>query len=337
MRFALVLEISDNPHFDKNKIFSEYSNTSSFDLVTMSEAGSIEAALVSFDHTVLRLDGPAGIMDHVDELQSPDTIVFNKSRGFVGLERKLVVPALCDFYGVPYIGSSGYVMTMARNKYHTNRFLLAIGIKVPSAFLIPYGDQFPGGLPGYPVIVKPNDEAGALGICEQSIVSGIPAIQNRTESLHDEFKQSVIIEEYISGEEFKVAVIGNGHDAKAVGCAGVLRNGKPIVGSLQTREDVLYDRLSYYVPDSTNLVENAMKIAVVVHRAIGCRDYSRIDFRVSEDGSTIICMEVSTQPDLGEHSSFISAAKQSLSTYENVIRAIYITALLRYNIDSQYW
>ena len=334
MRFALVLEISDNPHFDQNRVVSEYSNTSSFDLVTTSEISSIEAALVSFDRTVFRLDGPTGILTHVDELRSSDTLVFNKSRGFVGLERKLVVPALCDFYGVPYIGSSGYVMTLARNKYHTNRFLAGIGINVPSAFLISYGDPLPGDLPVHPVIVKPNYEAGALGISEKSIVSGTPAIQNNVESLHDEFKQPVIIEEYISGEEFKVAVIGNGRDAKAMGCAGVLRNGKPIVGSLQSREDVIFDRLSYYVPDSADLVEKAMKIAVDVHRATACRDYSRIDFRVSDDGSTVLCMEVSTQPDLGEHSSFISAAKQSLSTYENVIRAIYTATLFRYKIVS---
>jgi D-alanine-D-alanine ligase len=246
------------------------------------------------------------------------------------------VPALCDFYNIPYIGSTGYVMTMARNKYHTNRFLMGIGIKVPPAFLIPYGDQLPEGLPEYPVIIKPNDEAGALGICEQSIVTGLPAIKVRAEALHEKFKHPVIIEEYIIGEEFKVAVIGNGGSAKAVGCVGVSRNGKPIVGSLQTREDIIYDRLSYYTPNSKPLIEKAMEVAVFIHRQMGCRDYSRIDFRISKDGSSLVFMEVSTQPDIGKHSSFISAAKQSFSTYENVIKGIYNSALQRYNFNNKY-
>lgn len=333
MKFALVLEISNNPHFDQEKILTavDLSNTSCFDLVSSDEINSIETALLDLKHTVIRLDGPHDILNCVNDLRLPETLVFNKSRGFSGLERKIVVPALCDYYSIPYIGSSGYAMTLARNKYHTNRLLAGIGINVPFATIVPPGYLKQVSFPDFPVIVKPNHEAGALGISVKSISTNKKAIIDNVEYIHSEFNQPVIVEEYISGEEFKVAVIGNGRDAVAMGCVGVMHNGKPIQNSLQTREDVVFDRLSYYIPKSSSLVQKAMKVAIDVHMVIGCRDYSRIDFRVSANASEVVCMEVSTQPDMGKHSSFISAAKQKLKNYRSIIKSIYTATLNRYD------
>ena len=332
MKIALVFEIDDNPHFCTKAINKDQSDCSSYDLVTRTEVELIESALRSLGHEVERINGSKELLQRAPDLHASKTVVFNKSRGISGLERKIAVPVICDHFKIPCVGSSGYVATLARHKYHTNRLLAGMGFSVPFAFIVYCGQSVPTNPTSSKVIVKPNHEAGALGINRASVVDSHEEICKAVAQIHNQFKQAAVIEEYVSGEEFKVAVIGNRNKAHALGCVAVMVNGESIIDSLQTRDDVRLDRLTYYNPKDSALAEEALSLAAQVHTAFECRDYSRIDFRVSEDKSHVICMEVSTQPDLGGHSSFISAAKQTLHNYETGILSILNATSLRYNL-----
>jgi D-alanine-D-alanine ligase len=334
MKLALVFEIDENPYFCNEKANKDQADSSSYDLVTRTEIELIESALRALGHEVERVNGPKELLKRVLDLRSSKTVVFNKSRGIFGLERKIAVPVICDHFKIPCVGSSGYVATLARHKYHTNRLLAGMGFRVPSAFLVNCGQSVPANLPYSRVIVKPNHEAGALGINEESVVDSREALCKAVAQIHKQFKQAAVIETYVSGEEFKVAVIGNGTEARSLGCVAVMVENQPIIGSLQTRQDVRLNRLAYYTPKDSALVQEALELAAKVHSAFECRDYSRVDFRVSEDNSHVICMEISTQPDLGRHSSFISAAKQALPDYDAGIAAILNETIQRYNLEN---
>jgi len=324
---AIVYEIEQNPHFSK---VSAHSDSPLYELVKPEEINRLKQALGYLGYNTKEFDGPLGLLENIQYLKARgDTVVFNKSRGYTGLERKIFVPAICNMYHLPFVGTSAYPMTLARHKFHTNLILSALGLKVPVAAIYYPRQKVTDFRLDFPVILKPNHESGALGITENSVFNSFRGINDAVEDLYHRFNQPVIIEEYIDGEEWKVAVIGNRPSTRALGCVGVMKGGKQLIGSLQSRQDVVGGNLEYYLPDNLDLVKEALTQAVTIHDAMECNDYSRCDFRINTKGE-LICMEVSTHPELNYDSSFIRAAFQSYPDYESVIHDIVQACLSRY-------
>ncbi|HUJ10674.1 MAG TPA: hypothetical protein VL171_11665 [Verrucomicrobiae bacterium] len=325
---GLVYEITGNPYFgtDQNKSEDRIS-----EFPKPQEVNQIARTLKELGFGVEIIDGPQGLLERSADIRQRCSLLFNKSIGFRGLERKIAVPAVCQLYNLPLLGSTAYGMTLARHKYHANRLLAGFGIRVPNSILA-YEGQYPNGegLAHFrlPVIVKPNHESDSLGIDEDAVCGDSEAVKRRVRHVHERFHQAAVVEEFIGGEEWSVAVLGNRPDTKALGCAGVLKNGKRISGSLQTRLDAIGDTITYYMPTFGPAVVEAMECAVRVHELFGLRDYSRCDFRLDENGAPF-CMEVSTHPDLDSESSFAAAAMQSISCYREVIGEIVRTAMAR--------
>lgn len=325
-KVGIVYEITNNPYFDNG--IEEYSNRIS-EYVYPSEINSISQALRELGYNIEIIDGPQGLLKCIENRQHYD-IIFNKSIGFKGLERKITVPAICQLFNLPRVGSGAYSMTLARHKYHTNRLLYGLGFKVPFAFLYSWKNPLPA-IPRYPVIIKPNDESDSLGITEKSVCNSIVELKSAVEELHENFQSPYIIEEFISGEEWKVSVIGNNDDICACGGVNTLKNGKTMTDTLQTRDDILKDTLSY-TSVKHPLKDEALHIAENIHRMMELNDYSRCDFRLGNNG-TLYCMEISTHPEISkEGSSFISAAKQKYDNYNSIISHILLSAEKRYDI-----
>ena len=185
-RLALVYEIGDNPLFNSAAPappdrLSEFAKPSEIDdlLTQLKYAG----------HEVTIVDGPGGILQQREQLAQSGTLIFNKSIGFGGLERKIHVPSICLLFGLPIIGSGAYSMTLARHKFHTNRLLLGLGYSVPRAVLRTVSNRPSLRSLRFPVIVKPNHESDSIGIDEQSIVSSEAEAESRAASLMERFNQ----------------------------------------------------------------------------------------------------------------------------------------------------
>ncbi len=326
-KIGLIYEITNNPYFDLNAV--GYSNRLS-EFVYPSEINDICQALRAAGYQYELIDGAQGLINLIVAEKDFD-LIFNKSIGFKGLERKIAVPAICQMYNLSRIGSGAYAMTLARHKYHTNRLLNGLGYKVPFACMYVPGASL-AYIPSYPVIVKPNEESDSLGITENSVCFSRKQLEATIYNLQKDFNQSLIIEEYIAGEEWKVAVIGNKDNTHACGCVNSMKNGKTMLNTLQTRDDILKDTLSF-VPVEHPLVKDALKVAEEIHVKLELNDYSRCDFRLGKDNS-LYCMEVSTHPEISQtNSSFIEAAKQSYGDYNSVISKILLAAEERYKTD----
>lgn len=316
---ALVYEITNNPHFDPRlRAAGESIST----LVRPGEIDRLIGAFKANGHTVTVVDGPAELLSRAPELATSARYIFNKSVGFAGLERKVVVPAVCYVHGLRLVGSGAYAMTLARHKYHTNRLLAGAGYRVPAAALwAADADSVRLRSLSYPAIVKPNQESECLGISADSVVGNEQEAVRQARKIVSAFDQPAIIEEFIPGEELKVPVIGNGVAAKGFGCVGVMKGGQPITGSLQTRDDLLADRISYYDVPVSAFIEKIQVVATAIHGLLGLHDYSRVDFRLDAHGEPV-CMEVSTHPDLTEDCSFVRACSRTVGDYDRVVNVI---------------
>ena len=329
MSVAIVYEVSGNPLFCDSAESYEDRLT---EFASPSEVNQIIELLHSRGIATEVVDGPMGLLERASEIKQRGHRVFNKSIGFKGLERKVHVPAICQLFSIPMIGSSAYAMTLARHKFHTNRILCGLGAPVPEARLWTRSDEPEIDDLHFPVIVKPNQESDAVGIDSGAVLGDKALIVSRARWVVDTFEQPAVIEEYIPGEEWKIAVLGNSGTTRVVGAVGVSRNGIPIENSIQSRTDVIEDRLDYYPAQMSPALTIAKNWAVTIHRMLGLRDYSRIDFRLDEK-SNPVCMEVSTHPELMRNSSFTLAALQTFPRPEDVLQAIIDAAEDRFSVN----
>ena len=327
---GLIYEITGNPYFGINE--NEDFNNKISEYVYPSEINDICVAIenLGFDYKII--DGPKGLLKDIQNGIKCD-LYFNKSIGFKGLERKIAVPAISQLYKLPIIGSNAYAMTLARHKYHTNRLLNGMGFNVPYSILIKNINSIPE-IKLFPVIVKPNEESDSLGITDKSICFNMNDVRENVILLFNIFKQPIIVEQFISGEEWKIAVIGNNEDTHSFGGVNSLKNGNTMKGTLQTRNDILNNALTYSTINNCKLYTEALAVAEQVHNLLGLNDYSRCDFRIGENNE-LYCMEVSTHPFLVnsiKDSSFVYAAIQQLHDYNLIIKKIIDVAKIRNNL-----
>ncbi len=314
---AVVYDISKNP------IFSSTSEKNDGDVIFPSEIDDIVGAIRKLGFRCIVLDGAKSLLEY--QKRDEISVVFNKSKGAIGVDRKSMVPMICKFLSIPIVGSSAYHMALCRHKYHTNNILRGMGYNVPLAQIINYQDK--NLKIDFPIFIKPTWEGGALGIDEQSLFFSEKGLYKRVEYLVSNFNQPIIAEEFINGTELKVAILKDKkRDIYFVGCVEILKNSKALKYDYITRKDVLYGSVKYRLPEKS-LFLKVSNIAIKIHEDLGLESYSRIDFRHSDQTGETYCIEISTHPDLSIGSSYVSALLQEDINHEHIVSKLIEGAL----------
>ncbi len=219
---------------------------------------------------------------------------------------------LSDFFAqhrVNFSGSSREVLKFDSDKVLAKAHLTNKGIKTASYFIaIPGQYKFESELPiTFPLFLKPIDAANGNGIDNSSLVTSFTDYESKVVSLYDSFKQPVLVEEYLDGREFTVAVIMTSNKNLIVSAVEVIpptsTNGLRILGA-QTKID-----------DSENLIridDNAEKsrvttLAIDAFNALGSRDFGRIDIKTNKSGECFF-MEANLVPGMTYGSSYFPEA-----------------------------
>jgi D-alanine-D-alanine ligase len=270
-------------------------------------------------HEVVIIGDAARLLKKLDYWREACDIVFNRSVGYRGAERKSYVPAILESAGMPYIGSTPYVLSLTRNKYHTKMVIAEAGIPTPPAAMLC------GGLPDmadsvtYPAIMKPVAESSSIGIeSGEAIVATPAAARKRAEVLARNYAQPAIAETFIEGIEVEVPVVVD-PEPRVLGLAAVGMNGHLLDGNRFLASDEVYDDGYDFVPvpswvDAARLTEYAERGA----RALGIRDYGRLDFRIDAQGTPWF-IEASTHPHVQRLSSFYVTAQWQGKSYADML------------------
>ena len=140
-----------------------------------------------------------------------------------------------------------------------------------------------------------------------------------------------MVEEFIDGEEVTVGIVGN-HPPKLVGMMRVVPRQKPkhFVYSLEVKRDYLnqvdYEtQVKLHKPVLKKLEEHALN----AFKTLGCRDFSRVDFRVGQDGTPYF-LEINPLPGLGTYSDLVIMAGKQGWTHEGLIGSVLDAAIERY-------
>ncbi len=261
-------------------------------------------------------------------------IVFNMSEGLDGVSREAQIPALLELLKIPYTGSDPLTLAICLDKSRAKEILSYYNIATPRfAIMGPGGHRSAAGL-RLPCLVKPLHEGSSKGIFNSSIVHDEEGLNREVRSILDRYRQPALVEEYLPGREFTVALLGNGDSARIL----------PIVeikfGSLPPGVNPIYSYEAKWIWDRSDkpldifscpadlnpALQSAVEdLCLRAYQVLRCRDWCRIDVRLDGAGMPQI-LELNPLPGIlpnpKDNSCFPKAARAAGITYSRLVQSV---------------
>lgn len=297
---------------------------------------------MSIYHDVTLVEADNDAFETLREL-NPD-IVFNIAEGFNGISREAQIPAMLEFLNIPYIGSDPVTLSICLDKARTKEILSYYNIPTPKFLVVEQDAEYKKLDFPLPAIVKPVAEGSSKGIFNSSVVFKKEDLFSEIEKVHKNYNQPALIEKFLTGKEFTVAILGNGKEATVLPIIEMkydqLPDGLLPIYSyeakwvIDTRENPLN---IYECPAQIDakLKKAIEKIALKTYHILRCRDWSRIDMRLDENGIPNV-LEINPLPgilpDPNDNSCYPKAARAAGLSYNKMINEVLNIARKRYGI-----
>ncbi len=292
---------------------------------------AIKNALESLGHEVVMIEADHNALSKL-HASRPD-IVFNIAEGLGGECRESQIPILCEMLGIPYTGSGPLALAITLDKAKTKEILSCYGIATPKfqVFTKP-GEPLDPRL-RFPFIVKPNCEGSSKGITNDCLVRNEEELREKLRQVTGIYRQPALVEEFLEGREFTVSLIGNGNPEIlpiVEVCFDCLPEGINRFDSYEVKwkydsPDSGYDLVKCPADIPEQLEKEIKKVCIEAYRALGCRDFSRIDLRLDSKGAPNI-IEVNALagliPDPMENSRFPKSCYAAGMSYTEIIGRI---------------
>ncbi len=293
--------------------------------------GIIAEALGSWGHRVVRIGNVHNLLDNLKSL-SVD-IVFNISEGLNGRNRESQVPIVLEMAGIPFVGADGLTLGLTLDKVMTKKILVSEAIPTPKFLEVKDSKDIDGVRLKFPLIVKPRYEGSSKGINDNSVVEDLSRLKQQVDWVITTYHQSALIEEFIRGKEFTVAIIGN-NPPQVLPLVQIRIDGKlQLDNSFYTFSRIHSNTLDYVCPAeiSKKLEKMISDLALRTYEAVECRDFGRVDIRVDKDNNPYV-LEINPLPSLSTEDVFMVVAKYLKITYNEIIKRILNSALARYSL-----
>ncbi len=292
----------------------------------------IALALERGGHTIKKIGNIDQLLAKINNLGVD--IVFNICEGFEGRNRESQVPMLLELKKIPYVGSDALTLGVTLDKIAAKKMFVADGVPTPRFFNASAHDDLEKlNTIGFPLIVKARYEGTSKGLSDDSRVVDMEGLKKKVAQINKIYHQPALVEEFISGTEFTVAVIGN-ENPEAMPVAQVSIQGSTELGDkFFTYARVLDEDLRYVCPAkiSKEMTQKLQDIAVKAYKSVDCWDFGRVDFRVDSNGNPYV-LEINPLPSLAEKDVFNIFPYVMGSTYDETINRVLNVALERHGL-----
>jgi len=266
--------------------------------------------------------------------KKPD-MVLNIAEGMHGRNREAHIPLMLEMLELPYTGSAPLALSLCLDKAKTKEILQYHKIPTPKYQVIStIKDKISKKLK-YPLILKLLYEGSSMGLSEKNIVNNHKELATVLKKLFLNYKEPVLIEEFLTGKELTVGIIGN--PPRILGIIEIYFDRYPQHFDILSYEakGVKYDDEYSGKPRiSKELQKKICEIALKTHTVLQCRDFSRVDIRCDKKGNPYV-LEINPLPGLSpsmEHISFFpKIARTNGIAYDRLISMMLNTSLKRIN------
>lgn len=305
---------------------------------------AITRALESESHKVIPIEADELAYSKLYKLKSKIDIVFNIAEGYYGDAREAQIPTICDILQIPYTHSSALTHAIKLDKALTKKVFLYHGIPTPKFQLFNFADDELNPHLKFPLFLKPNAEGSSKGVLNENLVKDKITFAKRLKWLFEHFKGAVLVEEFLPGREFTVAILGNPPQTLPIIEQRLDRLPKEYApfSSYEVKwlwEDTLVDvSIAYDCPAkiSDKLMQKINKLSIAAYNALNCKDCARVDIRLDDKGLPNV-LEINTLPGLMPAEMGVSyfpiAAKAAGMSYNEMVLAILGAASKRYGLS----
>lgn len=292
---------------------------------------ALERALKPLAREVVRIGSARELIERLAAGDRWD-LVFNITEGLSGVGREAQVPAILDVYGIPYTFSDTLITALCLHKGLTKTVVQDAGVPTADAMVVATLADLAKCQLRFPLFAKPVAEGTGKGVTGASRIANPAELDAVCRKLLAEFRQPVLVEEYLPGREFTVGILGTGEDAQPLGTLEIIllegaEKGAYSYENKERCEELVEYRLVQAANDP--LVHAAERIALQAWRALGCRDAGRVDLRCNAAGEPHF-LEINPLSGLHpEHSDLPILATKVGLRYDDLIRRIFESAVRR--------
>ena len=296
---------------------------------------AIKEALEQLNCKVELLEADVGIFK--DLLEKKIDIVFNIAEGIYGRGREAQIPAILNFLKIPFTGSDETSLCISLDKALSKRILSTYGIRTPGYQLVFNINTGIDSNLRFPLIVKPNAEGSSKGISDCAVVCSMQELQQQLEKNFEMYNQTMLLEEFIYGREFTVGIVDNGEDTVVFPPMEIIYRNKEQKHNIYSF-NVKKNYKEYIEYSCPALLENGLKSRLIdaakkIYNILECKDFSRVDFRLSEQGE-IHFIEINPLPGLAPgYSDYPMIAEFKGIGYKSIIKMVLNSALKRHDME----
>lgn len=303
---------------------------------------AVRDALAERHGDVLMIEADEDAFEKFRKLR-PD-IVFNMAEGVWGDSRESQIPSILEMLRIPYTGSNPLTLAMCLNKARAKEILSYYGIPTARFIVARDASLEVEKYLSFPMFVKPLLEGSSKGIKNDSIVRDIPSLRKKVASVLEEYSQPALVEEYLEGREFTVALLGNGPSLSALPIVEINYSALPAgVNPIYSYEakwifDTPESPLDIFTcPADVNgrLKSSIEAVCKDAFGALEVRDWCRIDVRLDSEGVPHI-IELNPLPGILKdpkcNSCFPKAARAAGLSFAGMVNGVLDAARQRYGI-----
>jgi len=213
-------------------------------------------------------------------------VVFNENEITKNSKEKIWISEYFKNAGINYTGSRKEAIELEFSKDAAKRKVAEFGINTAPYFIAKPGmykttDELPVS---FPLFIKPLREGDGKGIGNDSIVYNFESYQNKVQSIHTLFKQSALVEKYLSGREFTVSILGldYNNEPKALPIE-ITFTDKNLYSKILGYETKKENNEIVIAIENEDIFDSVVSIAKRSFIALGARDYGRIDIIMDEN------------------------------------------------------
>ena len=289
------------------------------DAGVMEEVEAVSQALKQQDIRH-RIAGVKNLTELPDILfRAPEPVVFNLVESLHQCaEDANYVPVICRAFGKSCTGNATHTLNSGFDKWRSKCLFRECGLPCPEGLAVAPG-QIPTVLPvqSGKVIVKPVAADASEGITAASVIDcgDQAAVIKLVTELQAQFKQPVLIEQFIDGRELNVSLLEQGNEIRVLALAEIdfskFKNGQPKIVDYAAKwlpNTFEYKHTPRIIPAPLTEVqiEEVTRCALGAWKALECHDYIRVDLRLDDHGKPFI-LEVNPNPDISPGGGYAAA------------------------------
>lgn len=280
----------------------------------------VSALLTERGYQVETLETTSNLWGELISRKGTFDLALNMAEAFGGTNAdEPLIPAMLEAIGIPFTGASAHNMHLTLDKEKTKLVVQGYGIPVPKYQLFRNASEPLRADLAFPLMVKPIREEASIGIHTDNVVTNEADLRRKIAELVGLYRQPAIVEQFITGREISVGVIGNGDTLHVFPPLEFLfaETNSPLA-NIRSYEYKWGGKKEQMVRAEL-LEETAQRLrdySVRAFVATECRDYARMDYRVTDQGD-IYLLEVNYNPGIGPNIHGLNNTLTMMASFEN--------------------